>query len=252
MDIGIKQGFGKLWERYFPGAELPITFYYSNAERNAERVAPGALPRCIIAALSEVRKGRSIAFNVGAIGCAGGKRYAGFEQQIRPQFEYFLSCGIPGKMEGERYKKSPELVKEAMDYAPPFSAPAPLIIFKRWDMLDASDSPEVAIFFARADVLAGLFTLANYDEAEPNGVIAPFGSGCSTIIQYPFLESSSNRPRAVIGLFDISARPFVGADSLAFSVPMSKLTRMIENADESFLITKSWTTVQKRLEKTRE
>jgi len=29
-----------------------------------------------------------------------------------PHFEYFLSCGIPGKLEGERYKKSPELVKE--------------------------------------------------------------------------------------------------------------------------------------------
>lgn len=33
---------------------------------------------------------------------------------IRPDFEYFLSCGIPGKMEGEPDKKSPELVKEIM------------------------------------------------------------------------------------------------------------------------------------------
>lgn len=28
-----------------------------------------------------------------------------------PNFEYFLSCGIPGKLEGERYKKTPELVR---------------------------------------------------------------------------------------------------------------------------------------------
>jgi hypothetical protein len=29
-----------------------------------------------------------------------------------PHFEYFLSYGIPRKLEGQRYKKSPEPVKE--------------------------------------------------------------------------------------------------------------------------------------------
>lgn len=29
---------------------------------------------------------------------------------MRPKFEYFLSCGIPGEMEGERYIRTPEMV----------------------------------------------------------------------------------------------------------------------------------------------
>jgi len=164
-----------------------------------------------------------------------------------PNFEYFLSCGIPGKLEGERYKKSPELVREVVASSPRFTAPAKSIVFKRWDALDASDNPEVAIFFARPDVLSGLFTLANFDECEPNGVIAPFAAGCGTIVQYPYLEKASARPRAVLGMFDVSARPYVPGDVLSFAVPMRKFARMIENMEESFLVTPSWGKVRRRL-----
>jgi uncharacterized protein (DUF169 family) len=205
------------------------------------------MPRCVIGALAEVRKGHSLCFDVDSIGCPGGRRYLGFAEQIMPNFEYFLSCGIPGKLEGERYKKSPELVKEALKQWPTPKAPARFIVFKRWDMIGESDHPDVVIFFAEPDVLAGLFTLANFDEADPNRVIAPFGSGCSTIVHYPYLETSSNHPRAVIGMFDISARPFVPRNTFTFSVPMSKFVMMINNMEESFLITPSWANVQKRI-----
>jgi len=248
MNLGIKERFRVLWERYFNHAELPISFYYTNEEGHAELVEPNSMPRCVIGALSHVRKGRSLCFDMDSVGCPGGRRYLGFTEGLMPNFEYFLSCGIPGKMEGERYKKTPELVKEAMKYWPTFEAPARFVVFKRWDMLEGSDSPEVVIFFVEPDVLSGLFTLANFDEAEQNHVIAPFGSGCSTIVQYPYLERSSNHPRAVIGMFDISARPFVHRNTLTLSVPMNKFVMMTENMEESFLITRSWAKVQKRIE----
>jgi hypothetical protein len=130
---------------------------------------------------------------------------------------------------------------------PAFKAPSPFIVFKRWDMLEASDDPAAVIFFAKPDVLAGIFTLANYDEIEQHGVIAPFGSGCSTIVMYPYLERDSQRPRAVLGMFDVSARPFVPKEVLTFAVPMNKFERMVDNMDESFLITPSWEKVQKRI-----
>jgi hypothetical protein len=114
-------------------------------------------------------------------------------------------------------------------------------------MLDEADTPEVVIFFAQPDVLSGLFTLANFDEAEPNGVFAPFSAGCGSIVQYPYLEGKSKRPRGVIGLFDVSARPFVPAGVLTFSAPMNKFTRMVDNMEESFLITGSWRKVRKRI-----
>jgi hypothetical protein len=247
MDMKLKDKFSKLWKKYFGEAELPITFYYTDSAKNAPLAKPGELSRCIIGALAEIRKGHSFTFNVDSVGCPGGKRYLGFAREIAPNFEYFLSCGIPGQVRGERYKKTPELVRELVKNAPAFQAPKPYIVFKRWDKLDKSDTPEVVIFFAPPDVLSGLFTLANFDQGEANGVFCPMGSGCSSIVQYPYLERNSKRPRGVIGLFDVSARPFVPSNILTFSAPMNKLITMIENMEESFLITDSWQTVQKRI-----
>jgi uncharacterized protein (DUF169 family) len=249
MDAALKNKFLTLWKKYFNDAGLPITFYYTDAAGRAPAVKAGSGPRCVIGAMAKILRGEPLAFDVDGVGCPGGKRYLGFaETDIMPDFEYFLSCGIPGKLEGERYKKTPEMVKEYMKkHAPATKAPAKYIVFKRWDQVDAKDNPEVVIFFAKADVLAGLFTLASFDEAEQNMVIAPFGSGCASIVQYPYLETKSASPRAVIGMFDVSARPFVDKDTLTFAVPMSKFTRMVNNMEESFLITPSWAKIQKRI-----
>jgi uncharacterized protein (DUF169 family) len=248
MDITFKDKFLTLWKKYFNNADLPITFYYTDKPVNAEAVKAGSEPRCVIGALVKVQKGESISFDVDSVGCPGGKRYLGFAGELMPDFEYFLSCGIPGKVEGERYKKTPEMVREYMEkHAPATKAPTKYIVFKRWDKLEVKDNPEVVIFYARPDVLAGLYTLASFDEVGQDMVIAPFGSGCASIVQYPYLEVKAERPKAVIGMFDISARPFVDADRLTFAAPMSKFTRMVDNMEESFLITPSWTKVQKRI-----
>ncbi len=248
MEAAIKEKSLTLWKKYFNDAELPITFYYTDEEGHAEAVKPGSVPRCVIGALAKAQEGQPLCFDADAVGCPGGKRYLGFAEEIMPDFEYFLSCGIPGKLEGERYKKTPEIVKEYMaKHSPVMKAPGRFIVFKRWDKLQQDDNPEVVISFARPDVLSGLFNLASFDEAEQDMVIAPFGSGCSTIVQYPYLEIKSRNPRGVIGMFDVSARPFVPRDMLTFAAPISKFTRMIDNMEESFLITPSWAEVQKRI-----
>jgi uncharacterized protein (DUF169 family) len=250
MDMQLKERFIQRWEKYFPGAPLPIIFFYSDDESGATKVkGPKSLEehRCVIADIARATRGRSLAFDVGSIGCGGGRKYLGFTEVLRPNFEYFLSYGIPGEMEGERYKKSPELVGEIMKNMPKFSAPARYIIFKRWDMIDERDNPAAVVFFASPDVASGLFTLANFDESEQNGVFSPFGAGCSTIITYPYLENASGRPRCVLGMFDVSARPCVPAGTLTFAAPFSKFTRMVGNMDESFLTTESWKKVKKRI-----
>jgi len=247
MDLAIKEKFMKLWKKYFNNAELPLVFYYSHTGEEAEQVKPGSLSRCLVGALEEVRNGRSLSFNSDSIRCPGGKRYTGFAEKIRPDFEYFLSYGIPNKVEGERYKKSPELVREIVKNWPAFKAPKAFIVFKRWDKLKEEDNPEVVIFFAQPDVLAGLFTLANFDESNPEGVFTPMGSGCSSIITYPYLEKDSPHPRGVIGMFDPSARPYVPMNMLTFSVPMKKMVTMMDNMEESFLITNTWKALQRRI-----
>ncbi len=246
MDLQFKQSFLDRWHEYFPGAELPITFHYADAAP-AEAQAPAAQgQRCFICDLGRVRRGESRYFDVDAISCGGGRRYLGFDPDLRPNFEYFLSCGIPGEMEGERYKKSPELVREILKRQPAFEAPGRYIAFKRWDKLDESDEPLVVIFFASADVLSGLFTLVNYDELEP-GVIAPFSAGCGSIVQHPYRQLEAERPKSVLGMFDVSARPCVEPGVLTLAVPWPKFVRMVSDMDESFLITESWRKVRSRI-----
>ncbi len=247
MDIGLRDRFIELWERYFPGAELPITFYYRDDAGQADRVGQCASQRCVFADLSRVRRGEVVAFECDSIGCAGGRRYLGFSQEIMPDFEYFLSCGIPGRVEGERYKQTPEMVRKVVRELPAFVAPKSHILFKRWDQLEERDDPAVVIFFADPDVLAGLFTLANYDEVDPQGVIAPSASGCGAIVMQPYLQGRSDHPRAVLGLFDPSARPFVTRATLTCAVPMGKFTRMVANMDQSFLITPTWERIVRRM-----
>lgn len=249
MDTELKERFLKNWTRYFPGAALPIGFYYSNSTDEKFMAKSPKGHRCMIGDLAKVRKGKTLCFNIRTIGCDGGKRYLGFESNLSPDFEFFLSCGIPGKLEGERYKKSPELVKEYMKQQKPLKAPGDYIIFKRWDHIESGDNPLVIIFFAPPDVLSGLFTLANFDELQPNGVIAPFCAGCGSIVDYPYKELQSSEPRAVLGMFDVSARPFVPSGVLTFAVPWPKFVRMADNMKESFLMTKSWNKVRSRMKK---
>jgi uncharacterized protein (DUF169 family) len=247
MDMKVKERFVTLWEKNFGGAELPVCFYYTDQAGAVELVKRPSGHRCLIADLYKARTGKTVCFDVDSIGCFGGKRYLGFTDEIMPNFEYFLSCGIAGKLEGERYKKTPELVKDLVKKAPTFAAPAKFIVFKRWDNLEESDEPAVVIFFGGPDVLSGLFTLANFDESGINAVFAPFAAGCGSIVQHPYLERDSEHPRAVIGMFDISARPFVGENVLTFAVSMNKFAPMVENMEESFLITTSWSKVKKRI-----
>jgi hypothetical protein len=246
MNMEIRERFITLWRRYFNQAELPLVFYYQQKAPDSMS-GQGGIPRCIIGALAAARKGKTLTLDINTTGCPGGRKYLGFSSSIMPEFNYFLSCGIPGKVKGERYKKSPATVEELVKRWPVFQAPGPYITFKRWDMLGENDIPEVAVFFAGAEVLAGLFTLFNYDWSDPQAVITPMASGCSSIVTYPYLEKESPRPRAVIGMFDPSARPMVEKEVLTFALPYSCLMTMLDNMEESFLITEDWKHVQKRI-----
>ena len=249
MDRTIKRRFLDRWETHFPGAELPIVFSYADDNSLSESHAPAAGKgfRCLICDLAAVREGETRTFRKETVGCSGARRYLGFETDLRPNFAHFLSCGIPGELEGERYKRSPELVRHYLESQPAFEAPGSTIVFKRWDSLVEADRPQVVIFFATPNVLSGLFTLANFDEVEPEAVIAPFGSGCSSIVYHPYRELLSEHPRAVLGMFDVSARPCVPPGVLSFAVPWPKFVEMVGQMDESFLITGSWRKVRARI-----
>ncbi|MCX6266218.1 MAG: DUF169 domain-containing protein [Bacteroidetes bacterium] len=247
MDISFRNSFLEKWSKYFGDSELPITFFYVDDPGD---VARANLPKghsCIVCELAIVRKGCPLAWNVQSLGCGGARRYLGYTDKMRPDFEYFLSTGIPGELEGERYVQTPAMVKEIMANMRCIPSNGRYIIFKRFDQLTPEDDPAAVIFFAKPDVLSGLFTLANFDQPDGSGVIAPFGSGCGAIVHQPWFQNEQSNPKAILGMFDASARPCVPKDTLSFSVPMKKFITMTGYMDESFLITDTWKTVKKRL-----
>lgn len=247
MDLELKNEFLQKWEKYFGKAELPFVYYYSATPGTASVADPAKGWSCIICELGQVRKGASLAFNEANLKCGGSRRYLGYSKKMRPNFEYFLSCGIPGEMEGERYIRTPEMVREIMANMQNIPADGKYIIFKRWDKLEKDDEPEGVIFFATPDILSGLFTLVNFDRVDGEGVIAPFSSGCGSIVYRTHLENGGERPRAILGMFDCSARPCVPKETLSLSIPIKKFISMIGYMDESFLITETWETVRKRI-----
>jgi uncharacterized protein (DUF169 family) len=249
MDIELKQKFLELWKKYFNDAEIPITVYFSEKDNGVDKAIPEKGWSCLICELDRVRNGQSLCYSEEAFKCGGAHRYLGYAPEMSKNFEYFLSCGIPGKMEGERYKQTPGIVLETQKLMKILPGKDRYVIFKRLDKLEEIDEPDVVIFFAKPDVLSGLFTLANFDRVKPDGgVFAPFSAGCGSIIHYSYLEKDKEKPRAVLGMFDPSARPCVPNNVLTFSVPMKRFTEIINYMEESFLITETWQKVKERIE----
>ncbi|OUN64856.1 MULTISPECIES: DUF169 domain-containing protein [unclassified Butyricimonas] len=246
MDIVKRDQFIALWKKYFNDAELPVAFYYSKENNNATIVKKAMGHTCIIAQLGRVRKGESLCFLPDSVGCGGGKFYLGFSKSMREGFEYFLSHG-ENTPHCERYKRTPEQVNAFLKTIHELPRKGDCLVFKRWDHLTEQDEPEAVFFFAPADVISGLFTLAGFDSSKQEAVISPFGAGCTSIIYYPYREQIEGTKRAVLGMFDPSARLCTGNNLLSFAVPISKFMEMIDQMEESFLITNTWKMMQKRM-----
>jgi len=227
--------------------ESPLGIYYTNDK--PEGVTPKeGISACMFGLLQSARKkGTTVYFDKGHFGCPGGAYYMGFFESPRPNIEYFLSCGIPGEMEGERYIKTPERAREYFAKMIPRRALAAYCVFKPIERFQEGIAPEVVAFFAPPDVLSGLFTLTNYALERTDAVYAPFGSGCGSILTYPLKEAGKEHPRAILGMFDVSARPMLEKDVLTFGMPYSVFLKLLENVSGSFLQTESWKKVLARI-----
>jgi len=244
----------ELWQQFrevLSLKESPLGIYYTNDPPDGKTPKAGMDPGahlCMIGLLKRARHhGETVYFDREHFGCPGGAYYMGFFESPRPQIEYFLSCGIPGQMEGERYIKTPELARAYFLKMKPRPAPARYCVFKPVEKFREGERPEVVVFFGPPDILSGLFTLTNYALELTDGVYTPFGSGCGTILTYPLKEAEKEEPRAVLGMFDVSARPMVERDILTLSMPFSVFLKLLENVSGSFLETESWKKVHKRI-----
>jgi uncharacterized protein (DUF169 family) len=251
-------------------SEEPFGTYYTN-EAPDEAVAPkaGVLPSveaeaakkvdwtaldadwsCVIGAIWRARRrGTPAYFDKEHFGCLGGAFYLGF---LKPQLEtivYYVSTGIPGRIEGERYLESPEVTRDFFQTIDPRPAPARFCVFKALNLFREDELPEIVTFFARPEVISGLNQLATFVTNDFEAVQSPFGAGCSSIVTWPLKYLSQGKLKAVVGGWDPSERKYLKPDELTFSVPLEMFELMVSRWRESFLSTHTWAVIKKRIER---
>ncbi|MBW2558854.1 MAG: DUF169 domain-containing protein [Deltaproteobacteria bacterium] len=232
---------------------------------------------CVMSLFALTAKGRTAVFDRRTFGCWGGGVGLGFGNQYVnvpggiEEFYRFLSTGndISGirrmavekicnfigngllneALHGERYIKSPELVKKFVDSLPITDVPAQYVIFKPLKDVDLDrEEPVVITFLANPDQLSAMVILANYGSGSFENVIIPYAAGCQTIGIFPYREAKNENPRAVIGLTDISARKTVrrqlGRDVFTFAVPLKMFKEMEAHVEGSFLQGENWNTLK--------
>ena len=203
---------------------------------------------CVIGNIWLARRKKSVAyFDREHFGCLGGAFYLGF---LKPQLDFvahYVSSGIPGHVEGEHYLESPEVTRSFFKSVDPPPAPARFCVFKPASQFVGNEKPVVVTFFARAEVIAGLNQLATFVTNDFEAVSSPFGAGCTNIVTWPLKYLSEGKLKAVIGGWDPSDRKFLKTDEITFAVPYEMFKRMTVRWPESFLNTKTWAIVKKKI-----
>lgn len=205
---------------------------------------------CVIGNIWLARKKRSAAFiSTEEYGCPGGVYYCSMIKPHLRFIEHYVSTGFPGSpLHGERYMRDPDAMREFMEKVNPRKAPAKHCIFKPLSLFTAGQEPEFIIFFARPEVLTGLFTQAVFTTGDMECVVSPFGAGCTNIVSWPLYYKEQGLEKAVIGGFDPSARKFMKVDELTFTVPLSLYEKMLATLPESmFNQDTEWKNVRKKV-----
>jgi len=203
---------------------------------------------CVIGHIWRARKKKTAAyFSAEQFGCAGGAFFLGF---MKPQTEtiiHYVSTGIPDQMEGELYCDSPDELRRIFEHIDPRSAPRKYCVIKPLSLFEDNQEPELVAFFARPETMCGLHQLATFVTNDPEVVTSPWGAACTNLITWPFRYLANGENKAVIGGWDPSARKFFNTDELTFTVPYDMFVQMVKRFGESFLVTKTWATVQKKI-----
>lgn len=251
----------------------PIALIWSNQKPEGAMQFKENKWGCVMWLVANAARGGAAVCDRRTVGCFGGGVGVGFDNQYKffpggeDCFCHFLSSGnqswetgrqaaeyaksIMTKethdnfVHGERYFKTPELVQKFIDSLPITNIPAEYVVFKPLKDVDpGSESPRTVIFFADPDQLSALVVLANYGRGDNQNVIIPYAAGCQTIGIYPYQEARSPRPRAVVGLTDISARVYIrkqlGDNLLSFAMPFALFEEMEANVKGSFLQRHTW------------
>jgi hypothetical protein len=104
------------------------------------------------------------------------------------------------------------------------------------------------VFFARGEIIGGLNQMATFVTNDFEAVVSPFGAGCSNIVTWPLKYLAQGKLKAVLGGWDPSDRRFMKPDEITFAMPFEMFAGMVKRWPESFLTTKTWANVKKKIQ----
>jgi uncharacterized protein (DUF169 family) len=197
------------------------------------------------------KKGATAYFSAEQFGCPGGAFWMGFNKPQTETIINYVSTGIPNWTPGERYCDSPDALRRIFEYVDPRPAPHKYCVVKPVGKFSDDEAPELIVFFTRPESLSGLHQLAAFVTNDPEVVVSPWGAGCGNVVAWPLHYLSKGQNRAVVGGWDPSARKFFKTDELSFTVPYKMFLDMLDRFKDSFLMTKAWATVQKKIERSK-
>jgi uncharacterized protein (DUF169 family) len=252
----------------------PVALLWSNEKPQGAMQFSENKWGCVMWLAAAAARGKSAVADAKTFGCFGGGVGLGFGNQYKnfpggeEGFCHFLSTGNAGRegglelaekikpymttesydhfLHGERYIKSPALVEKFVNLLPIKDIPEKYVVFQPLDKVDRTgEKPQVIIFFVNPDQLSALTVLANYGRGDNENVIIPYAAGCQTIGIYPYREAKSVKPRAVIGLADLTARVYIrkqlnNPNLMTFAAPFALFEEMEQNVHGSFLERDIW------------
>lgn len=203
---------------------------------------------CVMGHIWRARKKKTVAyFSAEQFGCPGGAFWLGFNKPQAETIINYVSTGVPGWSEGERYCESPDELRRIFKYVNPRPAAGKYCILKPLSLFENNQTPELVVFFSRPESLCGLHQLAAFVTNNPEVVVSPWSAGCGSLAVWPLHYLAKGEIKAVVGGWDPSARKFFKTDELSFTVPFQMFTEMLNRHGESFLTNKDWPTVQKKI-----
>jgi hypothetical protein len=195
------------------------------------------------------KKKRAAFISTDEYGCLGGIFYCSMQKPNLRFIEHYVTMGFSGTpIHGERYLPSPEAMQKFLAKVNPRKAPAKYCIFKPLSLFTGDEEAEFVIFFARPEVLSGLFTQTVFTTGDVDCVAAPFGAGCTNMIAWPLYYQEKGMEKAVIGGMDPSARKYMKTDEMTFTVPWSLYEKMLAALPDSlFNVDGAWKEVRKKV-----
>ncbi len=207
---------------------------------------------CVIGKIWLARKKKTEAFfSSSQFRCPGAAFWLGFNKPQTETIISYVSSGIPDGMEGEHYCDSPDNLRKIFEYVDPVPAAKEFCVFKPLSQFSKDETPLLISFFSRPESLNGLHQLAAFVTNDPEVVASPWSAACGSLVVWPLHYLNKGQNKAVIGGWDPSARKFFKPDELSFTIPFEMFARMMDRYKDSFLATKTWQNVHKKINKSK-